>query len=286
MANQLTLTNTQYLYATALTSTSSSGTAYTIVPADATHDRRIYGLSVTNTSAVNHLSCTLWLSDGTTDYQMGLVSVNANSGNSISVGATDVFTNSVFSGLLTYAMADNMGVWYFNLPRTWSMKFTYTNTLSAGNQMAFVTFGEKYDGVTHRFTKNTFLQTATFSNANGTTAKDLVPSAGYDRRIYAISATNTDVTARAMAFNLNDGTNNYLIYTDSILANSGNATSIASQDLFYEAFIQGLFVRTADIEGIAYYFNLPAGWSLRGNLTSAPAGASIVTIRVTGETYE
>lgn len=286
MANQLTLTSTPYLYCISLTSSSAANTAYTIVPADSTHDRRIYGMSITNTSAVNHLGCTLWLSDGTTDYQMGKDDISANAGNSISVGAIDTFTSADFSGLLTYAMADNMGVWYFNLPKTWSMKFTYTNTLSAGNAMTFTTFGEKYGGTTHRLTSNTFQQTATFSNAGGTTRRDLVSSAAYDRRIYGIEATSTDATARTLSVNLNDGTTNYLLYTVSVLANSGNNTTIAAQDLFYEAFIQGIFIRTADPEGISYYFNLPAGWSINGAFSVAPTAGSQINIKTIGETYE
>ena len=286
MANQLTLTNTPYLYCISLTSSTVANTAYTIVPADSTYDRRIYGMIISNTSTVNHNACTLWLSDGTTDYQMGKDDISANAGNSNSASSNDLFTSTDFSGLLTYAMADNMGVWYFNLPKTWSMKFTYTNTLSAGNAMTFVTFGEKYDGVTLRLTSNVFQQTATFSNAGGTTRRDLVSSVAYDRRIYGIEATSTDTTARTLAISLNDGTTNYLIYTISILANSGNSTTIAAQDLFYDAYIQGLFVRTADPEGISYYFNLPAGWSLNGVLQAAPTLGTQINIKTIGETYE
>ena len=286
MAEQLTLSTTPYLHCISLTSSSSTNTPYTIVTADNTYDRKIYGISVTNTTSVNHLNCTLWLSDGSTDYQMGRLTVNANSGNSISVGATDIFTNSVFSGLLTFSMADNMGVWYFNLPKTWSMKFTYTNTISAGQALTFTTFGEVYDGLTHRFTSNVFDQTTTFTNATGTTRLDLVSSAAYDRRIYGIEATNTDATARTLSIRLNDGTNDYLLYTISVLANSGNATTIAAQDLFYDGFIQGIFVRTADAEGISYYFNLPAGWSINGGFAVAPAAGRIINIKTIGETYE
>jgi hypothetical protein len=284
MASTLTLSNSMYLYCISLTASSAANTAYTIVPADNTYDRRIYGLSISNTSAVNHLSCKLWLSDGTTNYQMGLLDVSASSGNSISTGATDVFTKSVFSGLLTYAMADNMGVWYFNLPKTWSMKFTYTNTLSAGNAMTFTTFGEIYDGQALELTSNAFQQTATFSSATGTATKDLISAAAYDRRIYGISAASTDGTARTMTIRLNDGTNSYLLYTRSILANSGNTTAIEAGDMFYEGLIQGLFVRTADPEGICYYFNLPAGWSINASLSVATSGT--ITIKTIGETYE
>ena len=284
MANYLTLSNTQYLYCTTLTSANSANVAYTIVPSDSNYDRRIYGISLTNTSSVNHLACTLWLSDGVKDYQMGKINVSANAGNSISVSSLDIFTNSVFVGMLTYSMADNMGVYYFNLPKSWSIKFTYTNTLSVGNLLTFTTFGEIYDGVTIKHTSNTFQQTATFSNATGTSTVTLLSSTAYDRRIYGISATSTDVTARTMAIRLTNGANSYLIYTESILANSGNSTSITAEDLFYDGFISGLFVRTADSEGISYYFNLPTGWGITGTLAAATAG--VITIQIRGETYE
>lgn len=283
MADSLRLSNTMHLECISLTASSSSGTAYTIVSATSSYDRRIYGISIANTSAVNHLTCTLWLSDGTTNYQMGRIDVAANSGNSTTISAVDLFTNSVFSGLLTYSMADNMGVWYFNLPKTWSMKFTYTNTLSAGNEMTFTSFGEVYDGYNIKNTSSAFEQTATFSNATGTNTIDLVSSSVYDRRIYGLSATSTDGTARTMTIKLNKGTNSYLLYTESILANSGNSTTISSEDIFYDALIQGLFVRTSDSEGACYYFNLPAGWSITGKLSGSTTG--VITIKTIGEVY-
>jgi hypothetical protein len=283
MADKLTLTNSIYLNCVSFTASSPAG-IYTIVPADNTYDRRIYGISATNTSANVHLSCTLWLSDGTKNYQMGVLDLPANAGSSISVGALDIFTNAVFAGILTYSMADTMGVYYFNLPKTWSLKFTYTNTITAGNTLAFTTFGEKYDGITTIHTSRTFQQTATFSNATGTSTINLVSSAAYDRRICGISATSTDATARTMSIRLNNGTTSYLIYTVSVLANSGNSTTIAAQDLFYESFIAGLFVRVADSEGVSYYFNLPAGWSINASLSVATAG--VITMKIIGETYE
>lgn len=283
MATNLTLTNSLFISATGFGSANSSGTAYTIVPSDSDYDRRIYGMNVTNTSSVNHLNCTLWLSDGTSNYQMGRININANVGNSISIGATDLFSNSTFQDMLTYSMCDTMSVYYFNLPKTWSLKFTYTNTLSAGNTMSFVTFGEVYGGNTTNHTSEPFSQVTSITNATGTAYVSLLDSSPSDRRIYSINATSTDVTARPMAIYLNDGTTNHLIYTENILANAGNATTIATEDLFYDAFAQGLFVRNADSEGLAYYFNIPAGYSLVGKLGASTAGT--INIQVRGEIY-
>lgn len=284
MGNTLTLSNTMYLGCTSLTSSTVANTPYTIVAADNNYDRRIYGISVTNTTSVNHLNSLLWLSDGIKNYQMGMITINANSGNSISVGATDIFTNSSFTGILTYSMCDNMGVYYFNLPKTWSLKFTYTNTISAGQALTFTTMGETYDGITTRHTSKSFQQTATFSSSTGTNTVTLLTSTAYDRRIYGISATSTDTTARTIAINLTNGGNSYLIYTESILANSGNATTVSSEDIFYDGFIQGLFVRCAEADGVSYYFNLPAGWAITGKLAASTTGN--INIKIFGDTYE
>lgn len=283
MANSITLSNSIYLNCAPFTASSAPG-IYTVVPANNTYDRRIYGLTVTNTSANVHNNCTLWVSDGTNNYQLGIINLPANAGANATTGSLDIFNNSSFSGILTYSMSDSMGIYYFNLPKTWSMKFTYTNTISAGNTLTFTSFGEIYDGSTIEFTSNTFQQTATFSAATGTATKDLVSSVAYDRRIYGISATSTDATARTMTIRLSNAGNSYLIYTISILANSGNTTAIAAQDLFYEGFISGLFVKVADPEGVSYYFNLPAGWSITGALSSTAAGT--ITMKIIGETYE
>jgi len=283
MANTLTLTNSIYLYAISFTASSPAG-IYTIVPANNTYDRRIYGISLTNTSANVHNSCTLWLSDGTKNYQIGQINIPASAGATTTVGALNIFGDSMFSGMFTYSMADTMGVYYFNLPKTWSLKFTYTNTISTGNTLAFTTFGEIYDGVSMIHTSNQFQQISTFINATGTSTVNLLSSAAYNRRIYGISVASTDATARTISIRLSDGTNSYLIYTFSILANSGNTTTILSQDLFYDNLIVGLFIRVADSEGVSYYFNLPAGWSITGSLSVSTAGT--ITVKIIGETYE
>ena len=283
MADFLTLTNSMYLECVSLTASSSSNTPYTIASSDSNYDRRIYGINVTNTSAVNHLSCTLWLSDGVTNYQIGKITVNANTGNSISISPVDLFTNSSFRGLLTYSMADNVGVWYFNLPKNWQLKFTYTNTLSTGNEMSFITFGEYYDGVNIRHTSETFQQVATFSSSTSTNTIELLSPSDKDRRIYGFSYTSTDATARTATLKLSDGVNSYLIYTKSFLANSGNSTSVSAGDVFYDTYISGLFIRSADTEGACFYFNLPAGWSITGKLSASTTG--LINTKIFGEVY-
>jgi hypothetical protein len=282
MGTSLILTNSLYLEATGLGSSNSSNVPYTISSQDSI-DKRIYGISVTNTSPVNHLGCTLWLSDGTANYQMGKIDIPANSGNSISIAATDIFTSSTFNNILTYSMCDNMGVYYFNVPKSWSMKISYTNTLSAGQTMSIVCFGEKYGGNTTKHTSSPFSQVTSVTAATGTSTVTLLSSSSKDRRIYSINASSTDTTARTMTFFINNGSTSYQIYTESILANSGNATTIGTEDLFYDSLVQGLFVRCADSEGLSYYFNLPSGWSIIGRLAVATSGS--INIQIRGEEY-
>ena len=268
-----------------LTASSSINTAYTIVPSDSSNDRRIYGISVTTTLASNHTGCTVWLSNGTSDYQMGLITIPANSGNTISIPAVDVFTNSEFRGLFTHAMADEMGEYYFNLPKGWSIKFTYTSILTTNTDLTFATFGEVYGGSTMNLTWKEFDGTKTITNADGTNSVTLIASSASDRRIYGIGLTSTDSTARTLAIRLSDGTNNYLIYTISALANAGNSATIASQDIFYENFITGLFGRTSDAEGATKYFNLPAGWSINCTRAVAVGVGSLINVKIIGEIY-
>lgn len=268
-----------------LTASSSINTAYTIVPSDPSDDRRIYGINVTNTLASNHVASTVWLSDGTSDYQMGLITIPANAGNTNAIPSVDLFTNSEFRGLFTHAMADEMGEYYFNLPKGWSIKFTYTNTLTTNTALTFAAFGEVYGGSTMNLTWQEIDITKSITNANGTNSVDLVESSASDRRIYGIGLTSTDTTARTLAIRLSDGTNNYLIYTVSALANAGNSATIASQDIFYENFITGLFGRTSDAEGATKYFNLPAGWSINCTRAVAVAVGSLINVKIIGEIY-
>lgn len=283
MAEKLTLTNSLYLECVSLTSSTAANTAYTMVSTDSTYDRRIYGINVTNTTSVNHLQCTLSLSDGTTNYQMGKIDLPANAGNSISISPLDVYTNALFKGLLTYSMSDNMGVFYFNIPKGWHLKFTYTNTISAGQAITITTFGEKYGGYSLMHTSEVFDKTTQVVNATGTAVFDILTTSANDRRIYGFAATSTDATARTLTVRLHDGTNSYLIHTMSILANSGNSTTVGIDDIFYDSYTAGLFARTADSEGLCYYFNLPAGWKLTGQL--AVATSATINIKVFGETY-
>jgi hypothetical protein len=256
------------------------------VSANPNYDRRIYGISVASTDANTQGGANIpkvYLSDGVNSYQVSAKTITANYGNTITNGPVDILGDTNALPIFN-KRCDITGVYYFNLPKNWSIKFNYVTTFDLStDSLVFTSFGEIYDSNTIRLTSNTFEQTATFSTATGTNEVTLLSSSQYDRRIYGISAASTDGTARTMAVKLKYGNTNYLLYTISILANSGNTTTIAPTDIFYNALTIGLFIKTYEPDG-TYYFNLPSGWSITGTL--AVQTTATITVKTIGDTYE
>jgi hypothetical protein len=285
MANTLTLTSTLYLGCISLTASAAPNTQYTVLSSDANYDRRIYGLAVTTTDA-NTQNLILYLNDGVSTYQVSYTPLPANSGGS-GVSPLSLQSNSLISPILGKRL-DVMGVSYFNLPKGWSFRALYTGTqLSGVERINFISYGELYDGVTHKYTSTPFQQTATFSNATGTTEKDLLSSVAYDRRVYGISAVSTDTTARTLSLYLKSGSTSNLLYTVSILASSGNTTSLKAYDIFTDpsSYSNPYFSKKYEPDG-TYYFDLPAGWSITGAFVGAVAIGSTITIKTIGDSYE
>jgi hypothetical protein len=143
MANNLTFTSAPFLQGlTASSANSSTNTRYTILTADATYDRRIYGISIVNTSAASAQTVTIWLNDGTVSYQVFVLNVPLNSGNSTTVAAVDIM-GSVYGASVLQKQRDANGVPYFNLPKTWSVQYQYNNALST-SALYLLVFGETY----------------------------------------------------------------------------------------------------------------------------------------------
>ena len=285
MANTLTLTNTQHLECISLTASATPNTQYTVLNSNASYDRRIYGLAITTTDA-NTQNIILYLNDGVSNYQVSYTPLPALSGGS-GVAPLDLQGNSLIRPILGKRL-DVMGVSYFNLPKGWSFRALYTGTqLSGVERVNFISQGELYDGVTHEYTSTAFQQTATFSNATGTTEKDLLTSVAYDRRVYGISAVSTDSTTRILSLYLKSGSNSYLIYTVNILANSGNTTTIKPVDIFADVngYSNAYFTKKYEPDG-SWYFDLPAGWSITAAFVGAVAIGSLVTIKTIGDSYE
>ena len=143
MANSLTFTSAPFLQGlTASSSNSSASTRYTILTADATYDRRVYGVSITSSDA-GAQTVTFFLNDGTVAYQVFQLSVAANSGNSTTVAAVDLM-GSVYGASVLQKQRDANGVPYFNLPKTWSLQYQYNTALGSGEGLYVLVFGETY----------------------------------------------------------------------------------------------------------------------------------------------
>lgn len=286
MGQTLKLTNSMHLECKSLTASALPNTQYTVLSANAGTDIRIYSLAISTTDA-NLQNIRLFLDDGTSSYVASYFSLPANSGNNISTGTFDAFGYTQALPIFGKRM-DTMSVCYFNLPKGWSIKALYTGTQLSGTEvMTFISHGEKYGGNTHIFTSKEFQQTVVLTNSTGSTETTLLSASLYDRRIYSISATSTDVTARTLAIGLKNESNNYLVYTASILASSGNLTSVRAYDIFDDpnGFSGAVFMKTYETDG-GFYFNLPAGWSITGTFATAPAIGSTITIKTLGDTYE
>ena len=289
MGNTFRLTNSIHLQCVSLTASALTGTEYTVLTATSSSDRRIYAFGMSSTDA-NTQTMKIFLNDGTTSYPAAIWTtgqVAANLGNSTTVGPLDILGLSRSAPLFEKRI-DVMGVPYFNLPKNWSIRALYSGTqLTTTEALTFTSYGEAYDGTAHRFTSGAFEQATTYVNAGGTTEKDLVSSAAYDRRLYSISAVNTDVTARIMSIRLKKDGTSYLLYTVNIPANSGATTALKSIDIFRDdaSLSDPFFSKTYEADQ-GFYFNLPAGWALTGTLTSAPAIGSTIAIKSSGDQYE
>lgn len=142
MASNLTFTSAPFLQGATHSSGTTANTRQTILTADATYDRRIYGISVTSTDA-GAQTVTFFLNDGSAPYQVFQLNVPANSGNSTTVAAVDLM-GSVYGASVLQKQRDANGVPYFNLPKTWSLQFSFNTTLLASEVLTVLVFGETY----------------------------------------------------------------------------------------------------------------------------------------------
>lgn len=142
MASNLTFTSAPFLQGATASSTTTANTKITILTADANYDRRVYGISITSTDA-GAQTVTFWLHDGTAQYQVFVLSVAANSGNSTTVAAVDLM-GSVYGAAVLQKQRDANGVPYFNLPKTWSLQYSFNTTLLATEVLTVLVFGETY----------------------------------------------------------------------------------------------------------------------------------------------
>jgi len=140
MANSITFTSAPFAQVTIFLPADTT-TAKTILTADATYDRRVYGISVwTDESAAKDVA--LHLSDGTTTWEMSTISIPINAGNTNAIPPVDILSNTQFSSY--FKQRDASGASYFNIPKGWSLKLAYNTAITAAKTSNVTIIGETY----------------------------------------------------------------------------------------------------------------------------------------------
>lgn len=134
MSASLTFTSAPFGQTTSFASGASAST--TILTADPTYARRLYGLTVTN-SATQTPTATISIKDGSAVVAAAFI-VTLTTGINV---ITDIFQNSAASGLFQ-KQKDANGVPYFNIPATWTM--TCQLSANSTNNIYTYAFGETY----------------------------------------------------------------------------------------------------------------------------------------------
>lgn len=152
MANSLTFTSNSFIsvvqFATASAATASgfqpstNNTIYDIMGGTVSYDKRIYGINATNVFGTAE-TVTLYLFDGISSKQLYQVSVPINSGNLTTAASVDLFGNANGAGIFQ-KQKDANGVPYFNLPAGWSIRASYSVSLTGSSVLILATFGETY----------------------------------------------------------------------------------------------------------------------------------------------
>jgi len=153
MANSITFTSNSFasttLFATASAATASgyivttTNTFYDIGGGTTSYDRRIYGVGVTSTDTANIQTITVALHDGIKDIKIYQGACPVNSGNTTAIVNFDLYSTANASAIFS-GQADGNGVTYFNLKSGWSLKASYSTTLTTNRLLIFTTFGETY----------------------------------------------------------------------------------------------------------------------------------------------
>ena len=134
MATSLTFTSAAFAQNTLFGSAATTET--TILSADASNTRRIYGISLTN-SATQSITCTIRVKDGSA-VSAGNFIVTATTGANV---MTDIFGNTAGAPIFQ-KKRDANGNAYYDIPANW----TVTAQLSANStaSIAVHVFGETY----------------------------------------------------------------------------------------------------------------------------------------------
>jgi hypothetical protein len=130
MATSLTFTSAAFAGATTINVT----TANTIILASNASDRRIYGISQTQTGTTA-MTATIFLNNGTTNYNIGL----GPAAGTVASVTTDIFGNSTLAAIFQ-KKKDANGAPYFDLPAGWNINVTQSSVASIN----YLITGESY----------------------------------------------------------------------------------------------------------------------------------------------
>ena len=112
-----------------------------ILPANATKDRRVYGITVyTDETAAKDIF--LYVSDGTTTWRLTTIAIPINSGNTNAIVPVDVFSSTQISPFVKNR--DASGAPYLHIPATWSLRASYGAAITAAKLSNIVIIGEIY----------------------------------------------------------------------------------------------------------------------------------------------
>jgi hypothetical protein len=140
MATTLNFTTAPFTKVTQFTATDTT-VAKDILPANATKDRRIYGITVyTDETAAKDLYISI--SDGTTTWRLSTVAIPLGAGNTNTVVPVDVFASTQVSPFIKNR--DASGAPYLHIPATWSIRASYSATMTAAKVGNIVIIGEQY----------------------------------------------------------------------------------------------------------------------------------------------
>lgn len=132
MANSLIFTGSSFATLVNVNVTTAN---QIILVSDPTYDRRIYGISQTQTGTTA-MTATIFFNNGTSNFSIGL----GPAAGTVANVTTDIFGNSTLASIFQ-KQKDANGVPYFNLPAGWNINITQSSTASIN----YLIFGEKYN---------------------------------------------------------------------------------------------------------------------------------------------
>ncbi len=140
MASTLNFTSIPFTKVTQF-SPADTTVAKDILPADATYNRRIYGITVwTDESAAKDVA--LHISDGTTTWELTTIAIPLNAGNTNAIVPVDLFSSTQVSPFIKNR--DASGSAYLHIPATWSLKLAYNTAMTTAKISNYVIIGETY----------------------------------------------------------------------------------------------------------------------------------------------